>query len=513
MKKTKKTSQTNTRSIAPKKGTIQINAQEASFNNPLSMNGQKITNLGDPENDGDAVPYSYLKENFTVIGEDNNTYLPISGGTMSGPIDMEHHKIYQLKAPEVPKDSETTPNSPVQREGENPEDTSKNAVNIEYLKKSCEPLRSNEKINKSTEQINNLINRVNNIKHIVGFVSSNDDSSTSSKAILPGGNYVPTSGGEMTGSLDMNQNTVTGLFTEPKENDEAVCKQYLEQNLLTMAKTEPQPEAKTGEETNTITNKLIGNLDMNKNSILGVTQINDISNKEKYSNGASTATLKTALSKYTHPFMSGSISTDSSKITTLNINENFIWNPERTKIIRSKSADIFFLLNEDSYPSFETTQSTNSKSIALLNRGLFLLTWSGFYASEINYEDNLFLSVFLVYRPYTPPENPTVPPESGPTMFAAEIDNAVKTRVFSCRAVGRSTSFFCQIPLDIDKTYSIQNSKQEYFLELFLGEIPPITETSEPSLPENHEKLIKISPKQKSISASQINWQLSVLNF
>ncbi|WP_213319040.1 hypothetical protein [Chlamydiifrater volucris] len=505
MKKTKKTSQTNTRSIAPKKGTIQINAQEASFNKPLSMNNNKITNLGDPTEEGDAVPYSYLKENFTVIGEDNNTYLPISGGTMSGPIDMDHHKIYQLKAPEVPKDSETTPNPPVQREGENPEDTSKNAVNIEYLKKSCEPLRSNEKINKSTEQINNLINRVNNIKHIVGFVSSNDDSSTSSKAIRPGGNYVPTSGGEMTGSLDMNQNTVTGLFTEPKENDEAVCKQYLEQNLLTMAKTEPQPEAKTGEETNAITNKLIGDLNMNNYPVTGLTSIDNIWDEDKNKCGASVKTLKNALSKYIHPFMSGANSSN----TTLDINENFIWNLENAKIIRSKSANFFFSLNENPAPTPPSTQSTNSQSIALLNRGLFLLTWSGFYASEINYEDNLFLSVFLVYRPYTPPENPIVPPESDPT---AEIDNSVKTRVFSCRVLGQSTSFFCHIPLDMDKTYLTEGSHPEYFLELFLGKIPSITEASESPTSEDPLELVESAPEEKSISISQVNWQLSVLN-
>ncbi|WP_348664196.1 hypothetical protein [Chlamydiifrater volucris] len=511
MKKTKKTSQTNTRSIAPKKGTIQINAQEASFNKPLSMNNNKIANLGDPTEEGDAVPYSYLKENFTVIGEDNNTYLPISGGTMSGPIDMEHHKIHQLKAPEVPKDSETAPNPPVQREGENPEDTSKNAVNIDYLRKSCEPLRSDKKINECTEKINSLINRVNNVKHIVGFVSSNDDSSTSSKAIRPGGNYVPTSGGEMTGNLDMGgTHTVTGLTTTPKADDEAVCKQYLKQNLLTTAE-ETQPETKIEEETNTITNKLIGDLNMNNHSITGLATIDDIWEEKKNKHGASIKTLKTALSNYTHPFMSGSTSSDPSG-TILSTDENFIWRSENTKIIKSKSSGVFFSLVEN-LAALSDNKFVNSKSIALLNRGLFLLTWSSLYTSRVHYEDNLFFSIFLVYRPYapTPPENPT--PDSGSTVLTTEIDNSIKTKVFSCRALGRSTSFFCQIPLDIDKTYTTTGTNPEYFLELSLGKIPLITKASEPPLLKNPEELTDPTLEKKSISISQTNWQLSVLNF
>ncbi|WP_213357801.1 hypothetical protein [Chlamydiifrater phoenicopteri] len=521
MKRIKKTKLIETRVKKPQNDTIQINDQGASFNKTLSMNGKKITNLGTPEADGDAVPYSYLREHFTIIGESNDTYLPIKGGTMTGPIDMNHHKIYQLKAPDVPKEEtpQNPPAAPEQKEGTDPENTETWAVNIRYLQESCEPLRKNTEINENTKKINDLLNRVNNIKQIVGFISSETNESTPSpQAIRPGGNYVPVEGGEMTGNLDMNSHTVTELTTTPLENDEAVCKQYLEQNLLKKAADTTAPSTKAETETTQTVNTLIGDLNMGGYSIKGLTDIESIWTKEKSKHGASVKTLKNGLSKYTHPFLSGNITSGS-----LSVKNNFVWDPSGATIIKSKSASHFFSIYSPPATVNPTAKSTESTSIALLNRGLFLFTWTGFYSSKVNSTDNLFFSVFLVYRPPAPktpleePAPPTEPPEEVP-------DNSVKTRVFSCRVAGSSTSIFCQIPLDTRTIYSLASESEEetitpeYFLEMRLDEIPPITEASTPTPEEPGDgstlsETKETDPQEKSISLGQVNWQLSVLNF
>ena len=61
---------------------------------PVSMGGEKISNLPTPTDDGDAVPKSYA-----------DTKLPKSGGTMTGNLDMGGQKLQNLPTPEADTDA------------------------------------------------------------------------------------------------------------------------------------------------------------------------------------------------------------------------------------------------------------------------------------------------------------------------------------------------------------------------------------------------------------------------
>ncbi len=66
----------------------------------INMNNHKITNLTDPSSGQDAVTLSFLG---TALGD----YLPLSGGTMSGVINMNSHKITNLTDCTNPQDAAT----------------------------------------------------------------------------------------------------------------------------------------------------------------------------------------------------------------------------------------------------------------------------------------------------------------------------------------------------------------------------------------------------------------------
>lgn len=58
----------------------------------INMNGRKVTNLAEPTNDGDATRKSYVDEKVA-------TALPKTGGTMAGNISMGSKMITNLAAP------------------------------------------------------------------------------------------------------------------------------------------------------------------------------------------------------------------------------------------------------------------------------------------------------------------------------------------------------------------------------------------------------------------------------
>lgn len=61
----------------------------------INMVGNTVTGLKEPTNDSDAVTLAYVKEHIPTGG-----YLPLEGGTMSGDIGMGNHTITSLQMPE-----------------------------------------------------------------------------------------------------------------------------------------------------------------------------------------------------------------------------------------------------------------------------------------------------------------------------------------------------------------------------------------------------------------------------
>lgn len=70
---------------------------------PISMGGQKITNLGNPTENADAASKIFVDIAFqeleSAINQELLTYLPLKGGTMVGAIDMGDYKITSLSTP------------------------------------------------------------------------------------------------------------------------------------------------------------------------------------------------------------------------------------------------------------------------------------------------------------------------------------------------------------------------------------------------------------------------------
>lgn len=123
----------------------------------INMVDHYIKNLPDPEDDGDAANKSYVDLKVGIAGD--GKFLPLSGGTMTGDINSDGNTVTGLKNPENPTD----------------------AVNLQYLQEH------------STD------------------------------------NALPLAGGTMTGDIDMNGNVVSGLpVTEPGNAGDAISKGYLD---------------------------------------------------------------------------------------------------------------------------------------------------------------------------------------------------------------------------------------------------------------------------------------------
>lgn len=123
----------------------------------INMVDHYIKNLPDPEDDGDAANKSYVDLKVGIAGD--GKFLPLSGGTMAGDINSDGNTVTGLKNPENPTD----------------------AVNLQYLQEH------------STD------------------------------------NALPLAGGTMSGDIDMDGNVVTGLpTTEPENVGDAISKGYLD---------------------------------------------------------------------------------------------------------------------------------------------------------------------------------------------------------------------------------------------------------------------------------------------
>ena len=70
---------------------------------PINMGSQKITNLGNPTENTDAANKIFVDTAFqeleSAINQELLTYLPLKGGTMVGAIDMGDYKITSLATP------------------------------------------------------------------------------------------------------------------------------------------------------------------------------------------------------------------------------------------------------------------------------------------------------------------------------------------------------------------------------------------------------------------------------
>ena len=153
----------------------------------LSMNNKKITSLANGTASSDAATYGQLT---TTVGN----YLPLAGGTMSGPINMGSQQITSLSNGTLPSDAATYGQL--------------TTTVGNYL-----PLvggTMSGPINMGSQQITSLAN---------GSLPS--DAATYGQLTSTVGNYLPLAGGTMSGPINMGSQQITSLANGTLATDAA----------------------------------------------------------------------------------------------------------------------------------------------------------------------------------------------------------------------------------------------------------------------------------------------------
>ena len=83
--------------------------EEFPMETQLNMNHNSITNLKDPQFGGEAATKTYVDSSISSVGSSTAgsiaTRLPLSGGTMTGPLDMGTKSISNLPTPKTPSEA------------------------------------------------------------------------------------------------------------------------------------------------------------------------------------------------------------------------------------------------------------------------------------------------------------------------------------------------------------------------------------------------------------------------
>lgn len=171
---------------------------------PINMGGQKITNVGNPTNNNDVANKIFVDTAVQELEEELATslagYLPLKGGTMTGVLDMGGHYIQNIETPQ----------------------TDDEAANKGYVDGQVEGLQSS--INSSLGDYLLLSGGT-----LTGDLVLNGDPVMPMQASTKGyvdrlyGGTLPLSGGTLTGPLVLSGN--------PTQRNQAANKQYVDDTL------------------------------------------------------------------------------------------------------------------------------------------------------------------------------------------------------------------------------------------------------------------------------------------
>lgn len=175
---------------------------------PIDMGSQKITNIGNPTNNNDVANKIFVDTAFQTLESEMGTtlagYLQLKGGTMAGILDMGGHYIQNIETPQT--DDEAANKGYVDGQVEGLQSTVNSSLN-NYLSLSGGTLTGALTLNGNPSQDNHAANKAYVDSQISGLSSV----------------YVPLSGGTLTGPLVLSGN--------PTQSNQAANKQYVDDTL------------------------------------------------------------------------------------------------------------------------------------------------------------------------------------------------------------------------------------------------------------------------------------------
>lgn len=163
----------------------------------INMNTQSITNMNDPSIDQDAATKHYVDQTASLC-------LFLGGGAMAGDIDMGTvYKIYNLATPHADLDAAT--------------------------KKYVDESIANLSVGGTTSNINMQGNRITNMGDALNLQDAVTLSQLNS-VITSQNNYLLLAGGTMTGNINMNNRYITNLL-DPLNDQDAATKKYVNDSI------------------------------------------------------------------------------------------------------------------------------------------------------------------------------------------------------------------------------------------------------------------------------------------
>ncbi len=208
--------------------TRKLNSSDGKLTGSLNADSNRITNLGSPQDDLDAVSKQYVdsivqsqvsSEVDSKISEALLGYLPLSGGTLTGSIDMSNNRISNLPSPESESD----------------------AVSKQYVDDAIQSQVISEVegalgnyLRLSGGNMTGSINMSGNKLENVSDPSSDADAANKRYVDSVVSTYLPLSGGTLTGPINAGSNGITNL-SDPSDDSDAATKKYVDNVLGSMS--------------------------------------------------------------------------------------------------------------------------------------------------------------------------------------------------------------------------------------------------------------------------------------
>ncbi|AGT68548.1 hypothetical protein [Chlamydia trachomatis] len=174
----------------------------------IVKHNQLITQSENPTDPTDAVTFKYLKENYTKENDPNPGFLPTTGGTMTGDIDMQGNNVTDIVM--------------YTNGQQNPTDDS--AVTIGYLNEKADEIKSNDQITTAVAGLSNINSQISTLHQLLGIAEDPDT--------VTNPDLLKTSGGTVYEDIDMSSNTVSDLGTPTnKDTKSAINVEFVQAKI------------------------------------------------------------------------------------------------------------------------------------------------------------------------------------------------------------------------------------------------------------------------------------------